>query len=260
MKRGAAGHRRGTAAAGAEAHRRAVRVTCNHSDLLEGHADLVRGDLSERRLVALPVRHLRGEHRHHAVGLEADAHLLGAHHPAAAAPFARARGGLDERRHADAEVAAFRACRCLASAERGQVDDLGHPLERLAGGDADEAAARDHRERRLASSDHVAESQLERLDADLVSHDVEHALAGERLGRPRPAVGDVLRLVRHSRVEREAERFHLVGTGKHRLDEPADHGAHPRVRAGVDGHVDLQAEDVAVVRDAASAIMLSSRA
>ena len=49
------------------------------------------------------------------------------------------------------------------------------------------------------------------------------------------------------RAEREAERFHLVGARQHRLDEPADHGAHAGVRAGVDGHVDLHAEHVALV-------------
>ena len=122
---------------------------------------------------------------------EPHAHLLGAHHPASAAPLARARRGLDEGGHAEPEVATLGARRGLARAERRQVDDLGHALERLAGRDADEAAARDHLQRRLAAGHDVAQPEVEGLDAELVGDDVEHALAGERLGRPRTAVGDV---------------------------------------------------------------------
>ena len=43
------------------------------------HAELVRRHLGQRRLVALAVRHLRGEHRHRAVVLEPHPHDLVAH-------------------------------------------------------------------------------------------------------------------------------------------------------------------------------------
>ena len=116
-------------------------------------------------------------------------------------------------------------------------------------------------ERRLAAGHDVAQSEIEGLDADLVGDDVEQALAREGLRGPRTSVRDVLRLVRDGRAEGEAERFHLVGARQHRLDEPADHGAHAGVRAGVDGHVDLRSRARRPRRSPrASAIMLSSRA
>ena len=101
VERGAARHRRRPAAARAEPHRRAVGVTCDDSDLLERHTDLVGRDLRERRLVALPVGHLRGEDRHHAVGLEPHPHLLGSHDPAATALLAWAGRGFDVRGDAE---------------------------------------------------------------------------------------------------------------------------------------------------------------
>ncbi len=56
--------------------RRGVAVADDDAHLLERHAELVGCDLGERRLVALAVGHLRGEHRHDAVGLEPHAHLF----------------------------------------------------------------------------------------------------------------------------------------------------------------------------------------
>ena len=44
-----------------------VAVPDDDADLLERHAELVGGDLRERGLVALPVRHLAGEQRQDAV-------------------------------------------------------------------------------------------------------------------------------------------------------------------------------------------------
>ena len=62
---------------------------------------------------------------------------------AAAAALVRGPGrGLDEGGDAEAEVPTFGTRRGLPRAERRQVDELGHALERLAGRDADEAAAR----------------------------------------------------------------------------------------------------------------------
>ena len=60
--------------------------------------------------------------------------------PAAFGPRAGSR--LDEGGDADAEVPALRTGRGLPRAERREVDDLGHPLERLAGRHAREAATR----------------------------------------------------------------------------------------------------------------------
>ena len=73
-----------------------VGIADDDADLLERHAELVGGDLSEGRLVALAVGHLAGEQRDHAVFLEPKAHGLKAH-GAGSPRLARARSGLDER-------------------------------------------------------------------------------------------------------------------------------------------------------------------
>ena len=61
--------------------------------------------------------------------VEPEAHGLKAHGSAGPLRRARARSGLDERGHADAEVAALRSCLGLAAPERGKVHELGDPLQ-----------------------------------------------------------------------------------------------------------------------------------
>ena len=58
------------AAVGAVAVRCHVRIGVNHAHVLHLHAQLIRRDLREGRLAALPVGRGPGEHRHHARGLD----------------------------------------------------------------------------------------------------------------------------------------------------------------------------------------------
>ncbi len=125
MQRHASGHGGRPAAAG-QPERDDVAVADHDADLLERHAELVGGDLGQGRLVALAVRHLAGEQRDDAVFLEPEAHGLIAQ--GAVGP-PRARSGLDERCHPDAEVAALRSRLGLPAPERGEVHHLGDPLQ-----------------------------------------------------------------------------------------------------------------------------------
>src|SRR5205807_5279452 len=89
---------------------------------------------------------------------------------------------------------------------------------------------------------------VERLHAELVGGDVDHALAGEHLGRPRAAVGDVGRLVGDHRLGAETDSPDLEGPRQHLLDEAGDHPAHARIGTGVDGHVDIDGQEIALRR------------
>ena len=119
-----------------------VTVADDDADLLEGHAELVGGDLGEGGLVALPVRHLAGEQRRRCRLRPAeDAWTPGpARRPTSGRP--RARGRLDEGGHADAQVAAPGPGRRPGGAGRREVHQLGEALQRLPGGDSGRADAR----------------------------------------------------------------------------------------------------------------------
>ena len=128
MQRHASGHGGRPAAAG-QPERDDVAVADDDADLLERHAEFVGGDLGQRRLVALAVRHLAGEQHDDAVFLQPQAHGLKAHGTARPLGRARAGSGLDERSDTDAEVAALCSCLGLAAPERGKVHQLGDPLQ-----------------------------------------------------------------------------------------------------------------------------------
>ena len=128
MQRHASGHG-GRPAASGQAEWDHGAVADHDAYLLERHAELVGGDLGQGRLVALAVRHLAGEQRDDAVFGELEAHRLHAHGAAGPLRRARARSGLDERGHADAEVAALRSCLGLAAPERGKVHEMSDPLQ-----------------------------------------------------------------------------------------------------------------------------------
>ena len=124
--------------------------------------------------------------------------------------LARAGSGLDERCHADAEVAALGSRFGLPAPERGKVHELGDPLQRLPRRDPDQRPPGDHDGRRIGARGDVTQPDLERIEAEILGDEVEDAFPHERLGRPRAAVGDVRRLVRHDRGRLETQGRELV--------------------------------------------------
>jgi hypothetical protein len=97
----------------------------------------------------------------------------------------------------------------------------------------------------------VAQPDLERVEAEVLRDEVEDAFPHERLRCPRAAVGDIRRLVGNGRGRLETEGSELVRAREHRLDDRRDRRAHAhaRVGAGVDDHLHVQSEQVAVVAD-----------
>ena len=133
MQGAAAGHHRRPAAARPEAGRYGGRVADDDVDPIERHTELVGGDLGQRGLMTLAVRHLGREHAHGAVPFQAHPDQLVAHEAAASAAR-RPRPGrrLDVGRHAEPEVAAFVAGGPLPRSERRHIDDRRDVLHRLA--------------------------------------------------------------------------------------------------------------------------------
>ena len=78
VQRRPSGHGRRPAAA-RHPHRDDVGVADDDAHLIERHPELVGGDLGQRGLVTLAVRHLAREDGHGAVLFEPEPHLLGAH-------------------------------------------------------------------------------------------------------------------------------------------------------------------------------------
>ena len=190
VQRRAAGHGGRPAAAG-QPERDDVGVADDDAHLLEWHAELVRGDLGESRLVALAVRHLAGEQHDDAVLVEPEPHELrcpsgrcppvergpGAASMNVAMPMPRyrpcARASACRRRNAG---------RSTSSATRSS-DSLvvtpasGRPVIMTAGGSVRAATLRSR----------ISSGSRPRVLRD----EVEDALPHECLGRPRAAVGDV---------------------------------------------------------------------
>ena len=81
-----------------------------------------------------------------------------------------------------------RAPRLLRGLEVVPADDAGGLFDRLLRGDAGVGLAREHVEGRLAAVDVVATPHVERVEPELAGDDVEHPLAEEVTGGPRPAV------------------------------------------------------------------------
>ena len=171
---GAAGHGRRPAAAG-EPERDHVAVADDDPDLLERHAELVGRDLGERGLVALPVRHLAGEHGHGAVGVEPQPHRAPGPSGRSAPSASRGPGrGLDVGGQADAEVAALRPRSAPAGPEGREVDELGDALQRLRVVTPASGRPVIIGERRLVRGGDVAPPDLERVEAELPGDEVEH--------------------------------------------------------------------------------------
>ena len=91
-------------------------------------------------------------------------------------------------------------------------------------------------ERHAVGGHEVAAPQLDRVEAELAGDDVEHALADERrLRHPRAAVRADRRPVRQHGVRRDRERLPHVRAGQVRAGQHRrQHPVRPRVRAQVD--------------------------
>jgi hypothetical protein len=120
-------------------------------------------------------------------------------------------------------------------------------LERLERCDAVEGHATRTGEWQVGRGQHVAATQLDRIDPDATGRDVEHHLARDRLELPRPAVGGAADRVGEEELGRERRVRQPVRAGQQhgRQGPGADRPRH-RVRAGVLHVVDVRGEHRAV--------------
>ena len=142
------------------------------SHLLDRHAELVRRDLGQGRLVALTVRHLLGEHRDGAVGLEHRARRFAGDEPAPTTGHDRllevgwSGRGLDERGEPEPEHSSLGARLGLAFRPVLEVGELERALERRAGRHAHvERRSGQHPAGQLVGPDDVAQPDLVAADA-----------------------------------------------------------------------------------------------
>ena len=112
-----------------DAEGRDSRIAVDDPDMLERHPHLIGGNLRQRRLVALPMRRLSGEHGEPAIGLEPDLRQLAAEHPPAHAHLGGPGCGFDEGRHPQTEIPALGAGSALLFAERFQIDPFERPIQ-----------------------------------------------------------------------------------------------------------------------------------
>ena len=194
---------------GAEAERpdRGVAVADRNQRGID--AELVRGDLRERRLVALAVVLHADIDDHRAVRQHADIGGLVARHHARLAldPFDDAVAALlGVERKADADGAAVGLALRLALADGRQIDHVARGVERgdiVAGV---EPHAGGGLVRQLGRGDDVLPAQIERLAAKLARHLVDQPLDGEAGAGPRhAAIGAHRRLVGGDRVGLELQ-------------------------------------------------------
>src|SRR5262249_49383563 len=137
------------------------RVALVEHDVVQLAAELVRNQLRDRRLEAVP--RAAGAHVdvHDAARLDADRGLVGAQRAGTDA------SGLDKDGHADADVAPFGPRALLLLPELVPAEQLGRLLDRLGRTDEVEQDAAGARVGLVLAPDHVAAPQLDRIHADL---------------------------------------------------------------------------------------------
>ena len=241
----AARHQR-AAREGAGAPVEAAGVAGDDRDVGGIAAERIRGDLGERRLVALPVRGEAGGDEDLAARLDADARAF-------IRPDARA---LDVAGDAEAEMAAVGARGGLARAEVAVADhgqrhvEAGRVVAAVVAGRPAVLEGEAHVPRELVGLDQVAAADLDRLDPQLARDEPDDALHHEGAVRPAgAAVRRHLHLVRVDHVEldvivAEPVRPGELGRGDQRHDE-----AVRRVGARVVQEPVAQAQDAAVLVD-----------
>ena len=163
------------------------------------------------------------------------------------------RGDLDVGRHADAELldVAGGTTLGLFGPQLGVAGRREHRVERLLVLARVVVGAGRRRQRERGRLDEVDAPDLGRVHADLVGGDVEHALDQlRRLGSAGAAVRADRGVVGHDAGRLEPHLGDFVHADRHHLREHRQDRADRRIRTGRGDHVAVEADDLAVVRDA----------
>ena len=237
LERRAADDGRG-GAAGAAAVRDGARVALADLDALDRHAERLRQDLREHRLVALALA-LRADARHQPVGPDLDHDML----------VGDAAGAVEMAREAEAAPLARRLAGGAPAGEARFVGRLQRRLEqpRAVRGVVGVAARR--RVGHLVGPEQVEAAQVGRRAAGLVGGDVDQAFEQEqRLGLAGAADGVDRHGVGEGAVEVDADRRDAVEAGDHLGEARGRDGRreHRDIGAVVGLGLDAECEELAV--------------
>ena len=248
LANGVAAEDGGAARVRADAPPELLGVAEPHVDVGDVDAQLLGGDLGERRGVRLPLVRETGR----------DPHLAGARIDRDLGTLVRAAASrLDVARHAEPEPARAVLTRALLlGAERRHVDGVLEHLELrevvAAVDDDGEAVGRDEpvaAVRELVVADEVPPPHLERVDAGFARDVVEHALGDEaRVRAARAAVRRAGDRVRVDAAELDLDVGNAVRPADLAGRDPAELEAVRHVRARVEEEVVAQPEHDAVAR------------
>ena len=225
---------------GAQPALHGIRVGMDDPHRLQGHAQLVGGDLRERRLVPLPERGGAAAHQHRAVALDADGSPLGAD----ACP-----GHLDVDRQSDTQLAAVAALPAprLLGAQSLVIRKLQQRIESplvfagVVGGAARGGVGE------AVAGDQVAAAQLGRVHLKLGSQQVHGALDHRRGFRPAgTAIGAEGRRVGGYAVGLVADARDVVDARRHLSRQEGEQHGDARVSPDVRQHVRAQTDQAAV--------------
>ena len=255
----AARHDHAARGEGAEPEGGALRIAVPHRNARRVDAELLGGDLRQRRFEALAVR-LDADHQHDAaVGQDARGAALetGDDRGAAGGEFGRAVRGLlckSGKSNADQPAPGFRGqlrlTALLARAGRRHVQQLGAQPNALRIIAAVEAHAADRRERHLLAAHQVEEPNLIGLMPDRAGGLIDQPFDDKARARAAdPAIGAERRLVRRHRIVLRAvvrDRVWPRQRARHHAGFMVGPLRPQPVGSGIDDDLGVDAEDAAL--------------